>query len=101
MARRLVKYLYFDDDTGELIVDLGSKSEKAAVLVNGRLASVHSAHFQKVGSPLPAPGPRWEGIIVTHGHPGTKEQAGDKTEVLVCLQNSEGEFEWIELGEST
>jgi len=102
MARRKVKHIFVDDDTGLLIAECeGGPVVMAAALLNGRLPATHSAHFQKIGSPLPVPGPSWEGIIVSHGNPGSQEHQGDKTEVLVCLQNSEGAYEWIELGEST
>lgn len=43
--------------------------------------------------PLPPPCPEWEGILVT-----CNEQ---KTDVLICILNSVGGYEWIKLGEST
>ncbi len=52
------------------------------------------APLKKLDNPLPPPpGPEWEGIVVT-----CNEQ---KTEVLVCILNSIGGYEWIKLGEST
>ena len=101
MARREVKHLYVDEETGDLILDLGSKSEKGIVLVNGRLPIKDTPHFEQLQTPLPTPGPAYEGIIVTHGHPATHGHPGSKTEVLLCLKNSEGNYEWIEIGEST
>jgi len=102
MGRRVVKYLYVDDETGLLVADCeGGSAVIGAVLENGRLPASRAPHFEKFGSPLPDPSPDWEGIIVTHGHPGSKERPGPKTEVLLCVQNSEGVYEWIEIGEST
>jgi len=48
-----------------------------------------------VESPIPTPGPEWEGITLIHVH------SGEKTELLTCLQNSTGGYEWIKIGEST
>ncbi len=42
----------------------------------------------------PTPGPEWEGVTVTH-------RDGGKTDVLLCIQNSAGGYEWIKIGEST
>ena len=50
--------------------------------------------FKKFESSTPAPGPEWEGVTVTHREEG-------KTDVLLCLQNSVGAYEWIKVGEST
>ncbi len=44
----------------------------------------------------PAPSPEWEGVTVTH-----REVDGGKTDVLVCVVNSAGAYEWIKIGEST
>jgi len=101
MARRLVKHIYVEDDTGELILDLGSKSEKGVVLLNGRLPTNFAPLLLKVASPLPTPGSDNEGEIITHGHTGTPEVPGEKTEVLICVRNSVGAYQWIEIGEST
>ncbi|GAJ01604.1 unnamed protein product [marine sediment metagenome] len=50
--------------------------------------------IEKMENPLPPPpGPEWEGIVVTCNEV--------KTEVLLCILNSVGGYEWIKLGEST
>jgi hypothetical protein len=49
--------------------------------------------LKKVENPLPPPGPKWEGILVT-----CNEQ---KTDVSLCILNSAGGYEWIKIGEST
>jgi len=49
--------------------------------------------IKMVGVPPPPPGPEWEGMAVT-----SNEQ---KTDVLVCVLNSVGGYEWIKIGEST
>ena len=50
--------------------------------------------LKKLDNPLPpTPGPRWEGKLVTCNE--------EKTEVLICILNSVGGFEWIKMGEST
>ncbi len=56
------------------------------------LAQVRARRFPS----HPTPGPEWEGVTVTH-----READGEKTDVLMCLLNSAGEYEWIKIGEST
>jgi len=50
---------------------------------------------KKLFSPIPQPGPEWEGITLNHTH------LGEKTELMTCLQNQVGDYEWIKVGEST
>ncbi|MBA7622255.1 hypothetical protein ES703_29629 [subsurface metagenome] len=49
---------------------------------------------KKVDNPIPPPpGPKWEGKVVTCNE--------EKTEVLICILNSGGSYEWVKIGEST
>ncbi len=50
---------------------------------------------QQVFSPIPPAGPEWEGITLNHTH------LGGKTELMTCLQNQSGVYEWIKIAEST
>lgn len=75
---------------------MSSIKVRAVVCVNesGRIPSDQSPPAPEIGSPMPEAGPDWEGLTVTHNE-------GGKTEVLICIQNSQGGYEWIEIGEST
>ena len=50
--------------------------------------------LRKLVSPIPTPSPEWEGITMTHRDEG-------KTDVLLCIKNSIGTYEWIKISEST
>lgn len=61
-----------------------------SIKVRGLLPS----RAEDVGNPLPTPGPEWEGQTVSFVE-------DEKTELVACLRNSQGDYEWIEIGEST
>ncbi|MBA7468427.1 hypothetical protein ES707_03677 [subsurface metagenome] len=62
-----------------------------AVYING---VEQAAPLKKLVNPLPPPpGPEWEGMVVTCNE--------EKTDVLICILNSVGGYEWIKIGEST
>ena len=44
--------------------------------------------------PMPPAGLEWLGRTVRYRHDG-------KTELRICVQNSQGGYEWLEIGEST
>ncbi|GAI94311.1 unnamed protein product, partial [marine sediment metagenome] len=54
---------------------------------------VQAPALRKLENPLPTPGPKWEGIVVTYNE--------EKTDVALCVLNSVGAYEWIKIGEST
>lgn len=110
-----VKYLYLDDK-GRLIADLeGGQS----VVIGIREAFPGKPFYgfnseegnpesevdeipvlpgyhppEEFGSPMPAPSAELEGMTASHRHDG-------KTTVYLCVQNSQGEYEWIQTGQST
>ncbi len=49
--------------------------------------------LRKFGSLVPTPGPEWEGVTATRNE--------GKTDVLLCVLNSAGAYEWIKIGVST
>lgn len=106
MTLQKVKHLYLDEK-GRLLADIeGWESavdrtplrQRAVAVVcldeSGKIPSDQSPPAPKIGSPLPEPGPDWEGLTVIH-------REGGKTEVMMCVQNSAEDYEWIEIGEST
>ena len=94
MGRRRVKYLYVDDDSGVLVADCeGGPAVVGAVLNHGRLPANQAPPIEEV-NPVPSAGPEWLGRTVRYREDG-------KTELLCCLQNSAGGYEWVEVGEST
>ena len=68
MTLRLVKYLYYDDETGQLVLDCGGPSAvRLATLVQGRIPCDQAAFpAEKIGSPLPPADAEHEGRIITH-----------------------------------
>ena len=114
MALRLVRYLYIDDDTGRLVADCadaprhqvpgvlnraaaGSAVEIPILDASGRVPADQGAPVAQASSPLPTPTAENEGTIMTHQH----EDPLTKTEVVMCVRNSAGAYEWIEIAEST
>ena len=94
MRLRRVKYLYVDDETNHLVADCEGGPRVVGVVLNqGRLPADQAPPIEEV-NPVPPAGPEWEGQTVRYREDG-------KTELLVCVQNSAGVYEWIEIGEST
>ncbi len=103
MALLKVKNLYFDDETGQLVADCacGARSVMGPILTDGRIPAGQAAVPEKIGSPLPPAGIANEGRIITHETVPHGQAPCGKTEVLMCVQNSDGDYEWTELAEST
>ncbi|MBA7694882.1 hypothetical protein ES703_103497 [subsurface metagenome] len=110
MSHKKVKTLSVDDD-GRLVAELegGTRAvfgfTEASLGQPGGIAQLNRdgkvppdslpPTFQKMFSPLPEAGPEWEGLTLNHEHPG------EKTELMICIRNSGGGYEWIKIGEST
>jgi len=67
----------------------------------GRVPADQAAIPEKIGSPLPPADLEHEGRIITHETDPMGQAPCGKTEVLICVHNSEDEYQWIEIGEST
>jgi len=106
----LVKYIYIDDD-GNLVAQawsgivsigipvslLGKPGGVAKLNNNGKIPAVEIPPFVPEMDHLPSPGPEYEGMPLRVKLPGT----GTKTELYTCVVNSQDEYEWVKLSEST
>jgi hypothetical protein len=95
MALRKVKYLYFDAETNEIVFDCeGGPATKAPALNAERLSATCMPEYwpaiQEV-STLPAASAAWLGRVVRY-----REEDGT-TQVVVCVQDRNDEYEWERL----
>lgn len=110
----LVKYLYVDDD-GNLIARawngigsvgipmnlLGKAGGVAKLDGNGKVPVEETTPFLPEIDHLPPPGPDYEGHPVRVKLSSEETPSGKKTELYVCVSNSQDQYEWIKLSEST
>ncbi|GAJ08259.1 unnamed protein product, partial [marine sediment metagenome] len=67
----------------------------------GKIPAGEIPPFVPVMDHLPPPGPDYEGIPVRVKLPSEEIPSGKKTELFVCVPNSQDQYEWVELSEST
>lgn len=110
----LVKYLYVDDD-GNLVARawdgvgsvgipmciLGKPGGVAKLDGNGHIDLGEITPILPEMDHLPPPGPDYEGKLVRVKLPSEETPSGKKTELYVCVPNSQDQDEWVELSEST
>jgi len=104
MALRMVKYLYVNDENGQLVADCvaGPAVHIPSLDDNGHVLA-DQTRFEKIASPLPPANAENEGRIVTHQH-SSGALAGPpytKTQIYICVRSAAGDYEWIKIGEST
>ncbi len=107
---RLVKHLYIDDD-GSLVAEtwsgvvafgvpmslVGKAGGVASLNHRGRVPGEEISPFLPEMDHLPPPGPDYEGKPIRVKLPG----AGTKTEIYTCVVNSQDQYQWVKLAEST
>ena len=111
---RLVKYLYVDDD-GNLVAStwdgvgsvgigmglLGKAGGVAKLDGNGKLPVDEMTPFLPEIDHLPPAGPTYEGHPVRVKLSSEQTPSGTKTELFVCVMNTQDQYEWVKLSEST
>lgn len=121
MSLRKIKYLYIDDEENKLIADCEGGNVVLSVALNGTgkvppaMTPQHNSlngigssdHHEKTGD--------YEVYALTeskkntppanNGHLGRivrqRDGQGSPTTVLICVENSNNEYEWVEIGVST
>jgi len=110
----LVKYLYVDDD-GNLVARawdgkgsvgvpmncVGKPGGVARLDGNGKIPIEETTPFLPEIDHLPPAGPDYEGHPVRVKPSSEETPSGKKTELYACVSNSQDQYEWMKLSEST
>jgi len=110
----LVKHLYVDDD-GNLVAEtwsgtvsfgipMSSKGKPfgvAGLNHNGKILVEEVTPFLPEMDHLPPPGPDYEGKPIRVKLPSEETPSGTKTEIFACVVNSQDQYQWVKLSEST
>ncbi|KKN58169.1 hypothetical protein LCGC14_0555100 [marine sediment metagenome] len=108
---RKVKYIWIDDENSRLVFQaegpgavlsfsLGAVDQPGGIAGlndSGRIKVEQVTPFIEEMDHLPAPGEEHLGRSIRVKLP----EEGSRTEIYACVVNSQGEYEWIELSEST
>ncbi|KKL50073.1 hypothetical protein LCGC14_2309150 [marine sediment metagenome] len=111
---RLVKNL-FVDESGCLVAEtwsgvialgipmslLGKPGGVAKLNGDGKLTVEEHAPFLSEMDHLPPPGPDYVGNLIRVKLPSEEIPSGMKTEVYACVVNSQDQYQWVKLSEST